>query len=270
MMINRYIPEYQSNKHEIDLFLAKTKGLIMKNQKITGMQSKDARAALAKSQGEVAKETNISRAYLSQFENGIRKLTDSEITVLRDYYEDLGFVFHSEKGDYKESAKAALEGIQETLVDADTVSIKAVELSELLLQVGDLIDEIETLNTESDIDVGNDMHQFEGVEEIASALSQGDLLLNEFFLSDAAGELPSIGFLDSYGDNAHKIICCMAVQYLRGEMLKNGVSHVPLAEFPDDGSEYGKFSKAVAAELQSIIASKDILTNSVFDAVSAR
>ena len=69
MMINRYIPEYQSNKHEIDLFLAKTKGLIMKNQKITGIQSKDARAALAKSQGEVAKETNIYRNSKMGFES---------------------------------------------------------------------------------------------------------------------------------------------------------------------------------------------------------
>ena len=107
----------------------------MNNQKITGMQSKDARAALAKSQGEVAKETNISRAYLSQFENGIRKLTDSEIVVLRDYYEDLGFVFQSEKNDYKENAKAVLESAQKSLVDVDAVSVKSVELSELLLQV---------------------------------------------------------------------------------------------------------------------------------------
>ena len=95
-------------------------------------------------------------------------------------------------------------------------------------------------------------------------------MLSEFFLSDAAGELPSIGFLDSYESNAHKVICCMAVQYLRSEMLKNGVSPIPLAEFPDDDAEYGKFSKAVAAELQSIIADKDILKNGAFDAVSAR
>jgi len=240
----------------------------MNNQKITGMQSKDARAALAKSQGEVAKETNISRAYLSQFENGIRKLTDSEIVVLRDYYEDLGFVFQSEKSDYKENAKAVLESAQKTLIDVDAVSIKSVELSELLLQVGDLIEKLEM--SDSELEQLEEIQLFDGAEEILEMKKEGDLLLEEFFLSDAAGELPSVGFLDSYGENAHKIICCMAVQYLRNEILRNGVSPVPLTEFPDDDAEYGKFAKAVATELQDIIASKVILSNSVFDAVSAR
>jgi len=242
----------------------------MNNQKITGMQSKDARAALAKSQGEVAKETNISRAYLSQFENGIRKLTDSEIVVLRDYYEDLGFVFQSEKSDYKENAKAVLESAQKSLVDVDAVSVKSVELSELLLQVGDLIAQLEMHDAEFEQIEDEEIQLFDGAEEIASLKSQGDLLLSEFFLSDTAGELPSIGFLDSYEENAHKVICCMAVQYLRSEILKNGVSPIPLAEFPDDDAEYGKFSKAVAAELQSIIARKDILKNGAFDTVRAR
>lgn len=240
----------------------------MNNQKITGMQSKDARAALTKSQGEVAKETNISRAYLSQFENGIRKLTDSEIVVLRDYYEDLGFVFQFEKIDYKENAKAVLESAQKTLVDVDAVSVKTVELSELLLQVGDLIAKLEM--SDSELEQIEEIQLFDGAEEILAMKKEGDLLLEEFFLSDAAGELPSVGFLDSYEENAHKIICCMAVQYLRSEILKNGVSPIPLAEFPDGDAEYGKFSKAVAAELQDIIASKGILNNSVFDAVSAR
>lgn len=240
----------------------------MNNQKITGMQSKDARAALAKSQGEVAKETNISRAYLSQFENGIRKLTDSEIVVLRDYYEDLGFVFQSEKGDYKENAKAVLESAQKTLVDVDAVSIKSVELSELLLQVGDLIEKLEM--SDSELEQLEEIQLFDGAEEILEMKKEGDLLLEEFFLSDAAGELPSVGFLDSYEENAHKVICCMAVQYLRSEIIKNGVSPIPLAEFPDDDAEYGRFSKAVAAELQSIIASKSILKDGAFDTVSAR
>jgi hypothetical protein len=62
----------------------------------------------------------------------------------------------------------------------------------------------------------------------------------------------------------------MAVQYLRSEILKNGVSPIPLTEFPDDDDEYGKFSKTVAAELQSIIARKSILKNGAFDTVSAR
>ena len=116
----------------------------MNNQKITGVQSKDARAALAKSQGEVAKETNISRAYLSQFENGIRKLTDSEIVVLRDYYEDFGFVFQSVNHDQRDTVKAALKSAQEQIVDADVVSIKTVELSELLHHMGDLMFKDET------------------------------------------------------------------------------------------------------------------------------
>lgn len=240
----------------------------MNNQKITGMQSKDARAALAKSQGEVAKETNISRAYLSQFENGIRKLTDSEIIVLHDYYEDLGFIFQFEKIDYKENTKAVLESAQKTLVDVDAVSLKTVELSELLLQVGDLIEKLEM--SDSELEQIEEIQLFDGAEEILAMKKEGDLLLEEFFLSDAAGELPSVGFLDSYEENAHKIICCMAVQYLRSEILKNGVSPIPLAEFPDGDAEYGKFSKAVAIELQDIIASKGILNNSVFDAVSAR
>lgn len=140
----------------------------MNNQKITGMQSKDARAALAKSQGEVAKETNISRAYLSQFENGIRKLTDSEIVVLRDYYEDLGFVFQSDKSNYKENAKAVLESAQKKLVDVDAVSVKSVELSELLLQVGDLIAQLEMPDTEFEQIEEEGIQFFDGAEEIAS------------------------------------------------------------------------------------------------------
>lgn len=234
----------------------------MNNQKITGMQSKDARAAMAKSQGEVAKETNISRAYLSQFENGIRKLTDSEIVVLRDYYEDLGFVFQSVKHDQRDSAKAALESAQEKIADADVVSIKTVELSELLLHMGDLMSKGEAED-----------HWFSGIEELTERKRRGDILLSDFLLSDEFGELPAIGFLDSYEENAHKIICCMAVQYVRSRVIEGDLPMIFLDEFPIseiEGDSRGKFGNAVSSEIQRIIASKKILDDSAFNNVKAR
>jgi transcriptional regulator with XRE-family HTH domain len=60
---------------------------------LSATQAKDARAALALSQGKVASDLKINRAYLSLFESGRYVLPDSVLTALREYYEQHGHTF---------------------------------------------------------------------------------------------------------------------------------------------------------------------------------
>lgn len=58
---------------------------------LTSQQAKQARQVLGLSQGKVAGELEINRAYLSQFENGRYVFDDELLTKLRDYYQQNGF-----------------------------------------------------------------------------------------------------------------------------------------------------------------------------------
>lgn len=77
---------------------------------ISSKQAKDARAALALSQGKVASDLKVNRAYLSLFESGRYVFADSVLTALRDYYEQHGYTFQQaskpKKADNKLSAES--------------------------------------------------------------------------------------------------------------------------------------------------------------------
>lgn len=58
---------------------------------LSNTQAVAARAAVSLSQSRVAKDTGISRAYLSQFESGKRILEDRWLTALNSYYREHGW-----------------------------------------------------------------------------------------------------------------------------------------------------------------------------------
>ncbi|MGN8159490.1 helix-turn-helix domain-containing protein [Salinisphaera sp. SWV1] len=60
---------------------------------LTPSQSRDARDQLALSQGRVAADTGVSRAYLSQFECGKLALRSAELKLLREFYASRGVEF---------------------------------------------------------------------------------------------------------------------------------------------------------------------------------
>ncbi|RLJ18064.1 hypothetical protein DJ030_12685 [bacterium endosymbiont of Escarpia laminata] len=65
----------------------------MKNVILTANLAKSARIELHLSQGKVAGDLDISRTYLSQFENGRYLFDDGGLTRLREYYEEAGYEF---------------------------------------------------------------------------------------------------------------------------------------------------------------------------------
>jgi len=76
----------------------------MRDTVLTSEQAKQARAALDIPQGKVASALNISRSYLSQFENGRLNLSDTDLEMLREFYEEHGFAF--DNSSYAENASA--------------------------------------------------------------------------------------------------------------------------------------------------------------------
>lgn len=72
---------------------------------LTAGQAKEARSKTRLSQGKVATELGINRAYLSLFEGGKYVLEDSVLKELRGYYERHGFTF-DEDNTLKQTAPA--------------------------------------------------------------------------------------------------------------------------------------------------------------------
>jgi len=53
-------------------------------EKWTGNQSKEFREEMGISQGELAEKLGISRSYVAQFENGLKKIPQELVTILND------------------------------------------------------------------------------------------------------------------------------------------------------------------------------------------
>jgi len=63
------------------------------NAILTSKQAKRARIELGISQANIAKELDIQRSYLSQFENGKFILPDKDLDALKSHYETAGYNF---------------------------------------------------------------------------------------------------------------------------------------------------------------------------------
>lgn len=233
---------------------------------ITGAQALDARKALQLNQAEVAKAVGISRAYLSQFETGVREVTASQKTILRDFFEEEGFIFDDSIEHAVEAVEAETKKLQKNLGDKETVSVSALDLSALVSQVDDLI--LAVTNPKS-----GDLQKSSTVEEnpeLTSTSLAGDELLYEFMDLDARGESPDLGFFEDMDAKAQKLISCMAVQYLRQKALETGKLIIPLSGLGEVGEQsFGKYAKAVAEQLEYLISQEKLLKSPVFDEVSA-
>jgi transcriptional regulator with XRE-family HTH domain len=60
---------------------------------LSSSQASKARLSLSISQGKLASDLGINRSYLSQFESGKRLLNDDVLIVLREYFENNGYLF---------------------------------------------------------------------------------------------------------------------------------------------------------------------------------
>lgn len=201
--------------------------------KITGAQAADARAMLNLSQAKVSRETGISRSYLSQFENGSRKLSNSELSSLREYYEEAGYVFDDTAGETRERVKSETARIQDEIAhaveDDSNISVSAVELSDLLANLEDMLTIQDKANSRPDksstvedfiLEQGNPtvfltlMADFESANEV----------LSSYLSMDDKGELKKPSFLGSRDPRAHKVITLMALQYARYITMKSGIA----------------------------------------------
>lgn len=229
----------------------------MKNIIITGVQARDARTALSKSQSEVAKATNISRAYLSQFENQIRKLNPSENSVLRDYFEDAGFIFNAGEPESKDAVRESARAVQSELVGADSVQVKSVELGELILQLEDLV---ELAKVEKVSPVGDGFHLATDEPElftlIQNEFAETEQVLEDYFRMDAEGNLKESGFFKTTEERAQKIMAMMATQYLRDFAMRSGESLIPHNLNGIDPISEGTEAEALTAELSQALSEK--------------
>ena len=205
--------------------------------KITGAQALDARKALELTQGEVSKGTGIPRAYISQFENGTRKLTRSEVVNLKDFLEDKGFIFDSET----DSSLAAVSGVQEETdslqSELDSLNIKGKEASVSPIELGDLIDSIDGLvslvkvgfETKSSDDSVRTLKDTDinAYERINGRFVETENVIWNFFKHDNEGVIGAPGVLGNYEKRSLKLMALMAMQYLRRSALED--SETPIA-----------------------------------------
>lgn len=84
---------------------------------ITPDQSVEAREGLQLSQAMVARETGVSRPYISQFEHSKRILEDGWLEKLHDFYVSRGWEFNDDVDD--ESMEARLKSSKNALKIAD-------------------------------------------------------------------------------------------------------------------------------------------------------
>lgn len=232
--------------------------------KITGAQAADARAMLNLSQAKVSRETGISRSYLSQFENGSRKLANSEISSLREYYEEAGYVFDDTAGETLERVKSETARVQGEIAnaveDGSSVSVSAVELSDLLANIEDMLTIQDKANGRPDkSSTVEDFILEQGHPAIFSNLmtdfESANEVISSYFSADDKGELKEPGFLGSRDPRAHKVITLMALQYARYITMKSGV-----APFKFNGGENipvmskGHDAEHISNEVERLIA----------------
>ena len=105
-----------------------------------------AREQLKLSQALVAKETGISRSYLSQYEGSKRILEDHLISALEEFYKSNGWT--ADEKHQEQSVEQALNSPDHDLIIADGFVVAQEALADYILD--DLLDEYYTNNAEID------------------------------------------------------------------------------------------------------------------------
>ena len=101
--------------------------MAIKQPKILSRQDFDqAIIRLRLSVSEVAKETNVPRAYLTEFRNGDRQLRPEHLAKLRDYFESKGVEFEDEPA---QSDSVVATGHVQTTPQTDPDGIQRAVLS---------------------------------------------------------------------------------------------------------------------------------------------
>ena len=249
---------------------------------ITSKQARDARRALRLSQIEVSRGTEIGRSYLSQFENGLRKLERSDLLSLRDFYEDKGYQFGG--GEFEtaldESYDIQGELDEKSSKGEDKVIVPTVELSDLIGLVGEALLASSAPNKDSNLDavsnvidgvlVRPELMQSEAVRKLVADYISADEVIKEHLNLDNDGKTES-GF---FGREKHgiKLVNAMALQYVRMMALRDGVLMIPLDGFEDyqaDKINQGEDARAAADVLCDRLASYKPMFGDMFEKVTA-
>ncbi|WP_297407712.1 helix-turn-helix transcriptional regulator [uncultured Cetobacterium sp.] len=197
--------------------------------KITSEQSKDARTELGLSQNDVSRQTGIGRAYMSQFENGIRKLTESQTAKLKAFYEDEGFIFKAEEGSINrlnKSAEILHDNISKEVLSNQAVSVKAVDLSDLICHLEEIISIKKPLDKDDFQSKSNDPL----FNKLNDEFNKTNELLNEYFILDSKDKLKEPSFFMPRDERVSKLIAVMAVQYLRYTAINDSKALVKFDE----------------------------------------
>jgi transcriptional regulator with XRE-family HTH domain len=220
---------------------------------ITPEQSKDARSELDLSQNYVSKQTGIGRAYMSQFENDYRKLTDSQQAKLRSFYEDEGFIFQGDLG--KSTFNREVEKVQESLgslaIDGADINIKAVELTELLSSLEHIVENMDD-NQSSVIQGANnsDISDTE-LKEVFSDFERGNAAFESYFSLDNENEIEKEGWSEERYD---KVVSLMALQYMRYMAATTGKAFFKNNHLVDNVLSDGKEAKILSDMIIETIA----------------
>ena len=188
---------------------------------ITSEQSKDARTELGLSQNEVSRHTGIGRAYMSQFENGIRKLTESQTAKLKAFYEDEGFIFKEEDSSINrlnKNTEKLQDAISGEVLNDKAVSIKAIDLSDLICHLEEIISIKKPLNKEISKLEETNKPLF---DKICESFNKTNELLNAYFVLDSESKLKEPSFFMTRDERVSKLISVMALQYLRYTAINN-------------------------------------------------
>jgi len=202
--------------------------------------SRDAREMFSLSQTVVGRGAEISRTYLSQWENESKILPDATLVRLHDYYESMGYEFPADDADIGDEPAQAATGAPAAPAARGT----AIPGNTYLVD-GHLIPKA--------IRPG-------AVENILDEIHAGDTLIAEF-LEDAAEVLPIIteGFLSDEVDTkpvedqratALVVMAVMAKNYLLSRQLRGDdeFEMVAIAGVEDHAQEYLRTNAGAIAQ----------------------
>ena len=184
---------------------------------LNSQQAKKAREALGMSQGKLASELNINRSYLSQFESGKRLLSDEELNLLRECYEEKGYEF----------------------IDSPTNEGNGIKVMDGFAFPDGVTDE------DADIIL---TEYAENTEKI-QLLSEKDIEINSSIFSDSIDD-------DDKEAKTRQLLCLMARNYTLIEQLqgRETISLCPSSEIGKDKATTGEF---ISLEFAEVFGSSD-------------
>ena len=237
---------------------------------ITSKQARLARESLGMSQTVVARETGISRSYLSQFENGSLQLAKPLIDKLQEFLENKGYEFGASSSEsageaLKTAAISAEERLNQKMVKGEeTVVVETEELSELIGLLGDFV--VHSIQPEpandnqSDVVILPELAGNKKALDLVSAFEQSEAAIIKHLEDDAKGAVKNGGFLGSNVPSyrAEKLLAAMAIQYIRSVALKTGKLIVPISSLAEIGvfSSPEKVAGRDASEIVGILKDK--------------